>query len=144
MNTLGAAAAPVVFGFLLLPAARAGPCDTDDHPGVTYGVPRSVYYEAPPAAERLLELIGSVQGPANELLIDPSLGGPQLLARVRAPLLELLELSPDFEAAYYPLLRLALLQSRSDREGALQLLSELQRLSPARAAAGRALDELRR
>jgi spermidine synthase len=65
-----------------------------------------------------------------------------MLAQVQEPLLDVLRTSPDFRPAYDPLLRLAGALARSDPDAARALLTELQRLQPARAEAGQALAQM--
>jgi spermidine synthase len=66
----------------------------------------------------------------------------RLLARVREPLLEILRMSPDFEAAYYPLLGMAARQYPVDPRQAKALLLELERINPSRGDAKRLRERL--
>jgi spermidine synthase len=151
--------------------ARSGPLNTDDRPLVIYRAPRFVYSEQGPASARLLELLAQLDGRPEHLLaegnealaqrlerywrarnrflevgtrMDSSLGGRRLLAQIRGPLLEILRISPDFEAAYLPLLGLALQQYRHEPTQAIRLLTELVQLSPTRPEARRALAQIGR
>ena len=65
-----------------------------------------------------------------------------MLAQVREPLLSVLHVSPDFQPAYDPLLRMAVSLGRSDTISARALLTDLQRAQPSRPEAGQALREL--
>jgi len=65
-----------------------------------------------------------------------------MLAQVRAPLLSVLHISPDFRPAYDPLVRMAIALSQTDARAARALLAELAQAQPARPEAPRALDEL--
>ena len=65
-----------------------------------------------------------------------------MLAQVRAPLLGVLRLSPDFRPAYDPLLAMAAALARTDAAGARDLLGELVRLQPNRSEAAQALASL--
>jgi spermidine synthase len=75
--------------------------------------------------------------------VRPVADAALMLAQVREPLLEVLRTSPDFRAAYDPLLRLAGALARSDPDAARALLAELQRLQPARVEAGEALAQMK-
>jgi spermidine synthase len=58
---------------------------------------------------------------------------------VREPLLSVLRISPDFRPAYDPLLRMAVVQGRSDPARARLLLAELTQAQPERREAEQAL-----
>jgi spermidine synthase len=66
----------------------------------------------------------------------------RMLAQVREPLLAVLRASPEFRPAYDPLLRLAAALADTDPDAARALLTELQRLQPARPEASEALQAL--
>jgi spermidine synthase len=59
-----------------------------------------------------------------------------MLAQVQGPLLDVLQLSPDFRPAYDPLLRMAKALAGLDPEKAQVLLKQLQSRQPARQEAG--------
>jgi len=61
---------------------------------------------------------------------------------VRAPLLSVLRISPDFRPAYDPLLRMAYGLAPSDSGAARELLAQLVREQPARPEASEALRAL--
>jgi spermidine synthase len=65
-----------------------------------------------------------------------------MLAQVRAPLLQVLRLSPDFRPAYDPLLRMAAALVRTDVTQAQALLKTLHEVQPARPEALQALRAL--
>src|SRR5262249_34472829 len=65
-----------------------------------------------------------------------------ILAGGREPLLAVLRISPDFRPAYDPLLRMGTALGRVDPPAARALLTELQRVQPARPEAAQALLEL--
>ena len=66
----------------------------------------------------------------------------RMLARVRDPLLAVLQISPDFRPAYDPLLRMAMELARSEPAQSRALLAELARIQPARPEAAQWLDRL--
>lgn len=74
--------------------------------------------------------------------VQPSPDLHAMLDQVREPLLDLLHRSPDFRAAYDPLLQMALALARTEPEAARVLLGRLQRAQPARSEAGQALRRL--
>lgn len=142
--------------------AGPGPLNTDDRPIVTADAPRAAYAMAETPAERLLSLVESLH-PRPEELIGASheamrarLGaywqarngyiavgvetleakGPRdIIATVAPRLLELVRISPDFEAAYGPLLAMARQLSLKDPAAAARLLAALDRANPARSEA---------
>jgi spermidine synthase len=65
-----------------------------------------------------------------------------MLAQLRAPLLSVLQTSPDFRPAYDPLLRMARALEGVDAPAARALLIELAQAQPARAEAGAVLAQL--
>jgi spermidine synthase len=67
-----------------------------------------------------------------------------MVARVRAPLLAVLKVSPDFRPAYDPLLSMAAALAEVDRDAGLDLLRALAEASPSRVEAVRALRDLDR
>ncbi len=150
MQTAALPRAPAQFGlhdelavlgsFVAGPQALArlagdAPLNTDDHPVVTYRAPRITYAPDSRPAERLIELLRTVELTPDEVLsaaadaqtrarlatywrardrfiavgqgVQPTLDARRMLAQVREPLLEVLRLSPEFRPAYDPLLRLS-------------------------------------
>jgi spermidine synthase len=65
-----------------------------------------------------------------------------MLAQVREPLLSVLRLSPEFQPAYDPLLKMAAALERIDVVAAQQLLKDLATLQPQRQEAPKMLREL--
>ncbi len=150
--------------------AGDAPLNTDDHPVVTYRAPRITYAPDSRPAQRLVELLGALDLAVDEVLPDdtdattrarlaaywrardrfiavglavrPTADARRMLAQVRAPLLEVLRLSPQFRPAYDPLLRLAAALAGSDPAEARQLLVDLIRVQPARPEALAALHTL--
>jgi spermidine synthase len=149
--------------------AGNAPANTDDHPVVTYLAPRITYFADSLPRDRLLALLTELDlGPAelvdardegdwpkrltayfsarNQFLrvgrdVKPTADVRGMLAQVREPLLSVLHTSPDFQPAYDPLLRMAIAAGNGDSREAISLLSELQRIQPARPEAARALRE---
>jgi spermidine synthase len=74
--------------------------------------------------------------------VQPTADVRRMLEQVREPLLSVLHVSPDFQPAYDPLLRMAAALGRSDAPAARALLLELQQAQPSRPEAGQALREL--
>lgn len=151
--------------------AGDAPINTDDHPVVSYRAPRITYAPDSRPAERLIELLHSLDVTPGEVLgadadaatrarlaaywqardrfieagqrVQPTPDARRMLAQVHEPLLEVLRLSPDFRPAYDPLLRLAAALAQSDPAAAQRLLAELMQAQPARPQAGEALSALR-
>jgi len=145
--------------------ASAAPLNTDDHPVVAYRAPRVTYAPESRPRERLIALLAELSIEPAELVeadaataqrlaaywrarqryleagqsVRPDADPGRLLAQVRAPLLEVLRVSPDFRPAYDPLLGLALHLARTDAPGARQLLVELSQVQPERPEARQAL-----
>ena len=148
--------------------AAGAPLNTDDRPVVAYRAPRITYAPDSRPRDRLLALLGEWHIEAEELLgtgaaaaprlaaywrarqrylevgqaVRPLSDARQMLAQVRAPLLSVLRLSPDFRPAYDPLLRMAEHLARTDPSGTRALLSELIQLQPDRLEASQALSRL--
>jgi spermidine synthase len=149
--------------------AGDAPLNTDDRQVVAYRAPRITYVADSQPRDRLLTLLHELDVEPGEILApsDSADGGRLaaywaardrfleagrdvhattnvvvMLAQVREPLLGVLRTSPDFRPAYDPLLRMASDLERSDMEGARALLTELQRLQPARPEARQALLEI--
>jgi spermidine synthase len=154
----------------LLRFAAAAPLNTDDRPVVAYRAPRVTYAPDSLPRDRLLALLQELTVTPAELLADPLpepwpqrltayaaarnlylAHGRQvrpaqdvhaMLAQVREPLLQVLRTSPDFAPAYEPLLHMAQALATEQPAAARDLLSELQRVAPARAEAAAALQVL--
>jgi spermidine synthase len=150
--------------------AGDAPANTDDHPVVAYRAPRITYAPDSLPRDRLIallheltiepsELVASTPGEAwparlaaywharNRFIesgrdVHPTADVRDMLAQVRAPLLEALHISPDFRPAYDPLIGMAMALARTDAAGARTLLTDLAQVQPARAEAGLALREL--
>jgi spermidine synthase len=149
--------------------ASGAPPNTDDHPIVAYTAPRATYAPASPPRDRLIallhelsidpaELVDAPDAPARARLaaywaarnrfiasgrdVRPSPRVTDMLAQVRAPLLSVLRISPDFRPAYDPLLAMAAALARSDLPGARALLTDLQQVQPARSEATQLLATL--
>lgn len=128
--------------------AGDAPLNTDDRPWVAYRAPRITYAPDSAPRDRLLALLAALPLEASTLLAPPDaalaarlqaysqarlryldLGrrtrpSPDpavMLARVGEPLLAVLQLSPDFEPAMAPLLRLAEALSAQDPPAAQRL-----------------------
>jgi spermidine synthase len=149
--------------------AGGAPLNPDDRPVVASAAPRATYAPDSRPRDRLIALLGEVEIDAGELVpgaeapwqrrlasywdardrfihagreVRPTRDVERMLAQVRAPLLEVLQVSPDFRPAYDPLLRMALALATVDAQAARALLAELQAVQPARAEAGQALAAL--
>jgi spermidine synthase len=150
--------------------AAGAPLNTDDHPVVAYLAPRITYAPDSRPRDRLLALLHeSAVAPAD--LVDPAADAgwmPRLAAyfaarnrfleigrdiqplpdaqgmlkQVRAPLLGVLRISPDFRPAYDPLLLMADAVSMRDPVAAREVLSDLASIQPARPEAPNALLQL--
>jgi spermidine synthase len=152
--------------------AGAAPLNTDDRPVVAYRAPRITYEPDSLPRDRLVALLQELDVSADEV-IDPAPGDTaatrlaaywaarqlfiqaglhvratadplQMLTQVRAPLLAVLHLSPDFRPAYDPLLRIATALQRRDPPAARVLLNELQQVQPLRPEAQSLLSQLAR
>lgn len=149
--------------------AGDAPLNTDDWPNVAYRAPSITYLSQSTPRERLLELLGNVEiSPAEILAGDPN---PEwikvasywtardrfleagravratsdvrdMLAQVRAPLMEVLHISPDFRPAYDPLIRMAAALAREDSVAARSLLNQLLRAQPDRPEAAQLLNAI--
>ncbi|MEO8064024.1 MAG: fused MFS/spermidine synthase [Pseudomonadota bacterium] len=76
--------------------------------------------------------------------VRPTRAVQEMLAQVQAPLLSVLEISPDFRPAYDPLMQMAVQLERTDMAAARALLVRLAGVQPARSDALEALRELDR
>jgi spermidine synthase len=152
--------------------AGAAPLNTDDRPVVAYRAPRITYAPDSSPRDRLIALLREVDASPSELLsgsrppdfdarlaaywnarnrfievgrdVRPTADAEQMLAQVRAPLLQVLHISPDFRPAYDPLVRMAAALVSADPTGARTLLLELEQAQPARAEAAAVLAEMNR
>jgi spermidine synthase len=150
--------------------AGSAPINTDDHPVVAYRAPRITYVPDSQPRDRLIALLHELAISPQELLADsrdtawdarlagywaarnrfieagrdvePASDVRRMLAQVRAPLLEVLHLSPEFRPAYDPLLRMATALADIDVPAARELLTELQLTVPLRLEAAQALRDL--
>lgn len=152
-------------------AAFAGnaPLNTDDRPVVTAAAPGTAYAASERPADRLVALLQSLH-PVPETLLasaDPAtqarlaaywkardgyigIGaralaakGPRDVIGTLAPqLIELVRISPDFDAAYAPVLAMARQLAVTDPSGARRLLEALDRANPTRSDARRLLAQL--
>jgi spermidine synthase len=144
--------------------------NTDDRPVVAYRAPRVTYAPDSLPRDRLLAVLKELEaasdksGPTpdadavwhNRLRnyqlartrfievgrdVRPVSDSARMLAQVRAPLLDVLRISPDFRPAYDPLLRLALALAHSDPIAARGMLMALAQVQPARPEAAQTLRE---
>lgn len=143
------------------------PANSDDRPIVAYRAPRIAYAPDSTPSERLSALLGELWIEPAQLLVpssEPSdaqrlvaywaardrfidsgrrvqaTANPKaMLSQVRAPLLSVLRISPDFRPAYDPLLSMAIALQRSDPDDARRLLGELSRIQPVRREAAHLL-----
>jgi len=144
--------------------------NTDDRPVVSYRAPRITYEPDSLPRDRLIELLGFLSVRPAPLLstphdadvdarldaywkardrfiqaglrVQPSSDPVAMLAQVRAPLLDVLTLSPDFRPAYEPLLRLAVAVAPAEPALARQLLQDLMQRVPSRIEAQQLLAQL--
>jgi spermidine synthase len=147
--------------------AGGAPLNTDDRPVVAHAAPRHTYAPASSPADRLLTLLSSLTvapidivvpgtdpafsarlaayaGARHSFLqagraVSPSPDVRQMLAQVQAPLLAVLNESPDFEPAFTPLLQMARALGRVDPPAARRLLLNLRALRPGSAEVEHAL-----
>jgi spermidine synthase len=136
-------------------ARFAGDADlnTDDHPVVAYRAPRITYAPDSLPRDRLLTLLSDVDLSPDELLgsasdgvsparlsaywrarnrfleigrdVEPTADVRRMLAQVGAPLLSLLQASPEFRPAFEPLLRMAYALTDVDPVAGCALLAQL-------------------
>lgn len=150
--------------------AGATRANTDDRPVVAYLAPRITYAPDSRPRDRLVALLRELSITPADVLSAGSDAQEQtrmaaywsartryieigrdvrlspdvrlMLAQLREPLLSVLNISPDFQPAYEPLLQMATVLGRIDAPSAKALLAELARLQPARPEAGQVLGEL--
>lgn len=143
--------------------------NTDDRPIVSYRAPRITYAADSKPRDRLIALLRETSIEPGDVLassqpsldarliaywrarnrfleagrdVEPTTDVEHMLAQVRQPLLDVLHISPDFQPAYDPLLRMAAALSEIDAGAARTLLLQLQEAQPARPESGRLLAEL--
>jgi spermidine synthase len=150
--------------------AGDAPLNTDDRPVVAYLAPRITYAPDLAPRDRLLELLAEVDIAPEELLahatdaewkhrlaaylrardryleigrsVRVASSAEDMLAQVREPLLQVLDISADFRPAYDPLLHMATELAQRDAGAARSLLARLARLQPGREEAAEALRAL--
>lgn len=149
--------------------AGDAPLNTDDRPVVTASAPSSAYAASERPADRLVALLAALHPAPQTLLagVDPttqgrlaaywtardgyigmgalalSAKGPRDVIGTLAPqLIELVRISPDFDAAYAPVLAMARQLAVTDPSGARRLLEALDRANPSRPDARRLLAQL--
>jgi spermidine synthase len=147
------------------------PINTDDHPVVAYLAPRITYEPTSTPRAPLLTLLARLRIAPDELIasadavwshrlaaywsarnlylaagnaVRPSGDVNDMLAQVRAPLIEVLKVSPDFRPAYDPLVQMAMALAQTDLTAARGLLETLAALQPRWSAAPEALAQLSR
>jgi len=148
------------------------PANSDDRPVVAYRAPWLTYAPDSSPRDRLFALLSELDVTPDQIIttsgpaafdfsrrlgaywaardrfllsgrdVRPSPRVEEMLAQVRAPLLGVLRLSPDFRPAYDPLLAMAAALATTDAAGARELLGELVRLQPHRPEAAQALASL--
>lgn len=149
--------------------AGDAPLNTDDRPVVTAAAPGTAYAASERPADRLVALLAALH-PALETLLagadaatqarlaaywtarDGYIGmgaralaakGPRDVIGTLAPqLIELVRISPDFDAAYAPVLAMARQLAVTDPSAARRLLEALDRANPIRPEARRLLSRL--
>lgn len=146
--------------------AGLGPLNTDDRPFVAAEAPRIAYAMSERPGERLVALLGALHPQTGEVL---AAGGGDMAGRLAAywtardrylemgvrmlgaagprdvigsvapQLVELVRTSPDFDAAYMPVLAMARQLAVRDPAAARALLEKLDRANPGRSDARRLL-----
>ena len=140
--------------------ADGAPLNRDDRPVVAYLAPRATYAPETSSRSRLLawlrvndvakgEVVDTASEPdiamrvaayrvaRNDFIaagaqVRPTTDVAEMVAQVRAPLLRVLEMSPDFRPAYDPLLRMAVALRARSPKASDALLEDLVRLQPSR------------
>ena len=137
-------------------AARA-PVNTDNHPIVAHTAPWSTYAAQTTPRQRLLQLLDALQVKAPKVLsapdrldaeklsaywqarsdyvrlgttVNPSADPSRMLDQLQKPLLELLQLSPDFQPALEPLLALSAAIRKQSPQRSRDVLTQLQHIDP--------------
>ena len=136
-----------------------GPINTDNKPIVTYSTPSFVYSEQELPYVRLITLLNSFSPKPEQIIeyddielskrmlaywhardnfielgtkVNPSQIGSDMINCLVNPLLAIVQESPDFSAAYNPLLSMAVSISQSDKKSAVALLQKLHQVNPER------------
>jgi spermidine synthase len=150
--------------------AAGVPLNRDDHPYVVFQAPHFAYASAQPAHVRLLTLADRFRADPGEVLgsedssdihrrleqywqarnrflhlgvgVYRTEDAAQLVAQIGQPLLELVRLSPDFDAAYRPLLAMARKLRLQDAGASKALLLALAEANPERQEARRLLAQM--
>jgi spermidine synthase len=150
-------------------AGSAAP-NTDDHPLVAYRAPRITYAPDSLPRDRLVVLLSELGIEPADVMADstdaasrrrltaywaarnrfielgrdvrPTANALDMLRQVRAPLLSVLRVSPEFRPAYDPLLRMAAALAPTDRPAARALLRELTTVQPERREAAQLAERL--
>ncbi len=140
----------------------SGRVNTDDHPVVAAEAPRAAYAMTNSPGERLIALLAALHPRPDEILTGgtgdeaarlaaywrardrylqmgvqtlAAIGAQDLIADIAPKLVELVRVSPDFDAAYLPVLTMARRLAVSDRAAARRLLEVLDSASPDRTEA---------
>ncbi|MET0009806.1 MAG: hypothetical protein ABW109_18230 [Candidatus Thiodiazotropha sp. 6PLUC4] len=146
-------------GLALKRFAGPGPVNSDDHPILLYQAPGYVYRAESKPSELLLEVIHGVEAKPEDILQANStrahsrlsaywlardsfiIAGTEsqrsmdpytLLHNIEEPLLTVLKTSPDFSPAYFPLIKLASVLSKTAPDASKTLLHRLEQVAPAR------------
>jgi len=141
--------------------------NTDDRPVVAYSAPRITYAPVTSPRDRLFALLDAVDVAPAQIVanapddafagrlaaywnardrylragrdVRPTNDVRAMVAQVRGPLIEVLQVSPDFRPAYDPLLHMAIALARVDPDAGRELLRQLVDASPNRPEASSAL-----
>jgi len=147
--------------------AGEGPLNTDDRPLVAFEAPRVAYAAKENAAARLVSLLGTLQPRPEEVLRAGAEDEPlrrlanywrardrflevgartlasrdpkNFIADIAPQLVEVVQMSADFDAAYLPVLAMARQLRLSDPPSARRLLEALDKANPSRPDARRLL-----
>jgi spermidine synthase len=149
--------------------AGPGPLNSDDRPIVAAEAPRVAYATADTPGARLDSLLGALRAQPDDVLRGAdsatlrrladywrardrflaigtrtlASGKPQnIIAEVAPQLIEVVQMSGDFDAAYVPVIAMARQLGLSDPKAARRLLEALDRANPARPEARRLLASL--
>jgi spermidine synthase len=135
--------------------AADAPLNSDDHPVVSYLAPYATYAAEQSPRQRLVALLATLTAIDNPIIVNatpaqlarlqayakarrhfieiginvkPTSDVRAMLAQVREPLLDVLRISPDFNPARQPLLRMADALQSLDPKAAEQLRQELDQI----------------